>query len=151
MKPRIAVFPGSFDPVTLGHVDIVERAANLFDEVIVAIGENSAKNSLYSLEQRLDWLEKTFASFPNVKATTFSGLTMDFCKKNGSEFLIRGLRSTSDFGYERSIAQMNFQLSGVDTYFLISRPEYTHISSSIVRDLIKNGGDASSLLPEEIR
>lgn len=151
MKPLIAVFPGSFDPVTLGHVDIVERAATLFDEVIVAIGENSSKSSLYSLEQRLEWLQMTFEKYPNVKSTTFSGLTMDFCKQQGADFLIRGLRSTSDFGYERSIAQMNFQLSGVDTYFLISRPEYTHISSSIVRDLIKNGGNASTLLPEEIR
>ncbi|MEM8526803.1 MAG: pantetheine-phosphate adenylyltransferase [Bacteroidota bacterium] len=148
---KIAVFPGSFDPITSGHVDLVRRALPLFDEVIIAIGINSQKKYLFSLEQRMAWLEKVFADEPKVKVGSFQRLTAHYCKEIGAKYLIRGLRNASDFDYEKTISQLNHIVGeGIETIFLISQPEYSHISSTIVREIIKGGGDASMFLPQEI-
>lgn len=147
---RIAVFPGSFDPITRGHVDILNRAVPLFDEIIIAIGENSQKKTLYSLEQRKAWIEAVFSNESKVRVDSYHGLTVHYCKEKNADFLIRGLRNSSDFDYEKTISQLNFMVGEIETVFLISRPEYSHISSTIVREIIKGKGDASKLLPEEI-
>jgi pantetheine-phosphate adenylyltransferase len=149
---KIAVFPGSFDPITIGHVDLVNRALPLFDEIIVAIGLNSQKKSLFDLEQRVNWLEAVFAEESKVHVDYFENLTADYCQKIGAGYLLRGLRNASDFDYEKTISQLNFIIGhGLETIFLISRPAYSHISSTIVREIIKGGGDASPFLPEEVR
>ncbi len=148
---RIAVFPGSFDPITAGHVEIVRRALPLFDEVVVAIGHNTQKSYLFSLEQRLEWLRRVFAHEPKVRVDCFENLTAHYCIRIGARFLIRGLRNASDFDYEKTISQLNHIVGqGVDTIFLISRPGYSHISSTIVREIIRGGGDASPFLPAEV-
>lgn len=148
---KIAVFPGSFDPITSGHVDLVRRALPLFDEVIIAIGINSQKKYLFSLEQRMAWLEKVFENEPKVKVGSFKRLTAHYCKEIGAKYLLRGLRNASDFDYEKTISQLNHIVGeGIETIFLISQPEYSHISSTIVREIIKGGGDASVFLPKEI-
>ena len=144
---KIAVFPGSFDPITLGHLDIIKRALPLFDEIIVAIGTNAAKKYMWTLEERKEKLEKVFSNYPNISIATYTGLTANFCKKNKAQFILRGLRNTSDFTYEQTIAQANEKVNGVDSVFLICSPEYSHISSSIVRDIARNDGDYSSLIP----
>lgn len=145
---KIAVFPGSFDPITTGHFDLVERAIPLFDEIVVAIGVNSQKKYLFSLEQRLAWLREVFAPFPTVKVDTFDGLTAHYCNQIGARYLLRGLRNASDFDYEKTISQLNNIVGqGIETVFLISQPAYSHISSTIVREIIKGGGDASPFLP----
>ena len=143
------VFAGSFDPITRGHYDMVERASALFDEVIVALGANSSKQTYFSKEDRLLQLKRVFSSFPKVTVSEYSGLTVDFAKSMGANFLLRGLRNGTDFNYEQSIAQMNFQISGIDTYFLLTQPHLSHISSSVVRDLLKHGRDCSDLLPPQ--
>ena len=143
------VFAGSFDPITRGHYDMVERAGALFDEVIVALGANSSKQTYFSKEDRLLQLKQVFSSFPKVTVAEYSGLTVDFAKSRGANFLLRGLRNGTDFNYEQSIAQMNFQISGIDTYFLLTQPHLSHISSSVVRDLLKHGRDCSDLLPPQ--
>ncbi len=149
---KIAVFPGSFDPITTGHVDLVRRALPLFDEIIVAIGVNSQKKTLFSLEQRLQWLDAVFADEPKVRTDYFTGLTAYFCEKAGSKYLLRGLRNASDFDYEKTISQLNHIVGhGIETVFLISQPEYSHISSTIVREIIRGGGDAASFIPPEIK
>jgi len=145
---RRAVFPGSFDPITLGHVDIIERALPLFDEIIIAIGVNAAKKYMFSLEQRLDFIRKTFENQPKVVVKTYSGLTVRFCKDENANFILRGLRNTTDFTYEQPIAQTNAAMSGIESIFLISSPSVSHISSSIVRDVLRNDGDISSLVPK---
>lgn len=148
---RIAVFPGSFDPITLGHADLIKRASTLFDKIIVAVGLNAQKKNLFTLDQRIDWLNKVFYNDDNVFVDSYEGLTVNFCKSQNSKFIIRGLRSSTDFEYEKQISQLNNIIGeGVETVFLISKPEYSHISSSIVREIIKNKGDATALLPEEI-
>ncbi|MEN0047660.1 MAG: pantetheine-phosphate adenylyltransferase [Bacteroidota bacterium] len=148
---KIAVFPGSFDPITSGHVDLVRRSLPLFDEVIVAIGINSQKKYLFSLEQRMAWLEKVFENEPKVKVGSFQRLTAHYCKEIGAKYLLRGLRNASDFDYEKTISQLNHIVGeGIETIFLISQPEYSHISSTIVREIIKGGGDASVFLPKAI-
>ncbi|EDM42986.1 pantetheine-phosphate adenylyltransferase (phosphopantetheine adenylyltransferase) [unidentified eubacterium SCB49] len=144
---KIAVFPGSFDPITLGHMDIIKRAIPLFDEIIVAIGTNAAKKYMWSLEERMDKLEKAFSSYPTVTVSDYNGLTAEFCKKNNAQFILRGLRNTTDFTYEQTIAQANEKVNEVDSVFLICSPEYAFISSSIVRDIARNNGDYSSLIP----
>lgn len=144
-----AVFPGSFDPVTLGHLDVVKRNLKLFDEIVVAIGVNADKKYLFTLDQRVAFLEKTFEDFPTVKIMTYQGLTVDFCKKISAEFLIRGLRNTADFEYEKSVAQANYKLAGIESVFVFSAPEIAYISSSIVRDVIRNNGDYSAMVPEK--
>ena len=146
------VFPGSFDPITAGHVDLVKRAIPLFDKIIVAIGINTQKKYLFSLEQRQAWLEDVFKNDPKVQIDTFENLTADYCKKVKAAWILRGLRNASDFDYEKTISQLNFIVGkGVETIFLISQPEFSHISSTIVREIIKGGGDASPFLPKEIK
>lgn len=148
---NIAVFPGSFDPITTGHVDLVKRAIPLFDKIIVAIGVNSQKKSLFSLDQRLEWLEIVFAKEESVSVANFEGLTVNFCEKQNANFLLRGLRYASDFDYEKTISQLNRTIgNNIETVFLISLPQYSHISSTIVREIIKGNGDASHFVPKEI-
>ncbi len=148
---RIAVFPGSFDPITKGHIDLVERACALFDKVIVAVGINSQKKYLYTLEQRLSWLQKVFESNDKVVVDHFEGLTVNYCKKVDAHFLLRGLRNASDFDYEKTISQLNTIIGDdLETVFLISQPAYSHISSTIVREIIKGKGDVSAFVPESI-
>lgn len=148
---RKAVFPGSFDPITIGHLEIIKRGLPLFDEIVVAVGVNSQKKSLFSLNQRIEWLEKVFADEPKISIDSFEGLTVHFCKKIGARYLVRGLRNSSDFDYEKTISQLN-QIVGdrIETLFFISQPAYSHISSTIVREIIKGGGDASPFLPDPI-
>lgn len=148
---RIAVFPGSFDPITVGHVSIVMRALPLFDRIVVAMGENTSKRYMFPLEQRLDWLKKTFADTPNVEAISFQGLTADLCAKLGAQYIVRGLRNSTDHGHERSIALMNHALRGVETIFLPALPEHAHISSTIVRELMANKADVSAFVPAAVR
>ena len=148
---KIAVFPGSFDPITIGHVDLVKRALPLFDKIVVAIGVNSQKKYLFDLDQRIKWLEKVFADDDRIEVGSFEGLTVDFCKDIGARYLLRGLRNASDFDYEKTISQLNHIIGNqVETVFLISRPEYSHISSTIVREIIRGGGDIRPFLPSEI-
>ncbi|MBP8823673.1 MAG: pantetheine-phosphate adenylyltransferase [Flavobacteriales bacterium] len=149
--PRIAVFPGSFDPVTTGHVSIVERALPLFDRLVVAIGVNNSKRYMFPLEQRLDWLRKSFQGEPNVEAISFEGLTADLCLRLGARYIVRGLRNSTDHGAERSIALMNHALRGVETVFLPALPEHAHISSTIVRELMANKADVSAFVPAAVR
>ena len=145
---KIAVFPGSFDPITTGHFDIVQRAMPLFDKIVIAIGVNSQKKYLFSLEQRTAWLEAVFADYPNVEVATFDGLTAHYCNKIGADYLLRGLRNASDFDYEKTISQLNNIVGqGIETVFWISQPAYSYISSTIVREIIKGGGDARPFLP----
>ncbi|MBK9761135.1 MAG: pantetheine-phosphate adenylyltransferase [Flavobacteriales bacterium] len=151
MSERIAVFPGSFDPITIGHVSIVERALPLFDRIIMAVGVNSTKKYMFSLEQRLAWLNASFAGHKQVDVITYEGLTADLCKKMHAHFIVRGLRNSTDHGNERSIALMNRALCGVETIFLPSLPEHAHISSTIVRELIANKADVSAFVPGAVR
>ncbi|MBK8848405.1 MAG: pantetheine-phosphate adenylyltransferase [Bacteroidetes bacterium] len=144
---RIAVFPGSFDPITIGHQDIIERASTLFDKMIVGIGTNANKQHMFTLEQRVSWIEKTFEANSNISVAAYSGLTIDFCKKNNANYLVRGLRSFTDFEYESAIAQMNHKMSPViETIFMLTKPEYDAIASTIVRDIIRNGGEVKQFL-----
>ena len=146
---RIAVFPGSFDPITKGHEDIILRAVPLFDQIIVAIGTNSSKKYYFDLEKRLEMIRYTFRNEPNIKVETYKGLTMDYCKQVNATHLLRGLRTSADFEFERSIAHVNQTLNpDLDTVFLLSLQEYSAINSTIVRDILFNGGDASRFVPE---
>lgn len=148
---KVAVFPGSFDPITVGHLALVKRALPLFDKIIVAIGENSQKKYLFSLDQRIAWLKAVFADEPKVEVDFFENLTAHYCQKIGAKYLLRGLRNASDFDYEKTISQMNAIVgNGIETIFLISEPEHSHISSTIVREVIKWGGDASAFIPAAI-
>lgn len=148
---KACVFPGSFDPITVGHVDLVRRALPLFDQIIIAIGINSQKQTLFSLEQRTDWIKNIFSDEPKISVDTFEKLTANYCKKKNAHWILRGLRSSADFDYEKTISQLNFIVgNGVETFFLISQPQYSHISSTIVREIIKGGGDASPFLPASI-
>jgi pantetheine-phosphate adenylyltransferase len=148
---NIAVFPGSFDPITLGHIDLVKRSIPIFDKIYVAVGINSQKKTLFTLEKRMAWLEKEFEGINSVEVGSFEGLTVNYCAKVGAQYLIRGLRNASDFDYEKTISQLN-QIIGdnIETIFLISKPEYSHISSTIVREIIKGQGDISSFVPKHI-
>jgi len=150
--PRIALFPGSFDPITLGHVNIVERALPLFDEVILAVGENSEKRYLFPLEQRMAWMRETFANEPKVNVVSYSGLTVDFAIEQGANFLLRGLRNPADFEFEKAIAQANREMKPeLETVFLLTSARWAFISSSIVRDVIKNKGDYSRFVPAAVK
>ena len=144
---KIAVFPGSFDPITLGRVDVINRALPLFDTIIIAIGSNAAKNHMWSLEQRKAAIESLFENNDAIKVATYQGLTASFCKSEGAQFILRGLRNSTDFEYEQTIAQANDKINGIDSVFIISSPAYGFISSSIVRDIARNGGDYSKLVP----
>lgn len=148
---RKAVFPGSFDPITLGHVDIIERALPLFDEIILAIGINSDKKYMFTLEERLHFLEKTFENEPKIRVMTYKGLTVDFCKEQEAPFILRGLRNGMDLEFEKAIAQTNYKMAGIESLFLITSSGKSHLSSTIVRDVIRNGGDYSFMVPEAVK
>lgn len=149
---RIALFPGSFDPITLGHVDIIERAVPLFDEIKIAVGTNSAKNYLFSLEQRVQWIEQTFAHEPKVSVITYEGLTVDFAREQGVQFLLRGLRNPADFEFEKAIAQANREMvPDLETVFLLTSARYAYISSSIVREVYHHSGDFQKFVPATVQ
>lgn len=150
---RIAVFPGSFDPITIGHFDIIERAVPLFDKIIVAIGQNSQKNYMFSLEQRKKWIEDSLKKFSNVEVDIYEGLTVDYCKKVGASFILRGLRNPADFEFEKAIAHTNRAIAqqDIETVFLLTSSGKAYISSSIVRDVLRNGGNYEILVPKEVR
>ena len=149
---KIAVFPGSFDPVTIGHESIVLRAVPLFDKIIVAVGVNADKTGFFPVEKRVEWLENVFADHPSVEVKTYEGLTVDFCKAHHIGFILRGLRTSADFEFERSIGQVNKQLyPDIETIFLLTTPEHTALNSSIVRDIIRNNGDASPFVPKQVK
>ena len=145
-----AVFPGSFDPITLWHYDIIQRGLSLFDQLVVAIGENSEKGYRFSLEQRLAFLQKAFGDEPRIEITTYSGLTVDFCKSIDAQFILRGLRNPADFEFEKAIAHTNRTLSKIETVFLLTASDKAFISSSIVRDVLKHNGDISALVPQPV-
>tara|TARA_B100001029_G_scaffold162093_1_gene151270 strand:- start:384 stop:836 length:453 start_codon:yes stop_codon:yes gene_type:complete len=146
-----AIFPGSFDPITLGHVDIIKRATNIFDEIIVAIGINNEKKYLFRDDVRIKFIEDTFIKEPKIKVKKYNGLTINFCKKNNIDTILRGVRNPSDFEFEKAIADTNYKLSGVETVFLITNPEFSYISSSIVREIIENNGNYKKLVPKTVR
>lgn len=149
---RTAVFPGSFDPITLGHYDIITRASTLFDKVVVAVGENANKKYMFPLEKRIQWIRDTFASHTNIEADTYSGLTVNYCREIGADFILRGLRNPADFEFEKAIAQTNRKLEGtVETVFLLTASGYSSISSSIVRDVVRHKGDYRAFVPKEVR
>lgn len=148
---KIAMFPGSFDPITLGHVDIVKRALPLFDEIVIAIGANTQKKYLFPLEQRMDWIRRVFKKEPKVSVETYTGLTINYCKQRGIKYIIRGIRSSADFEYEKTIAQLNnMMMPELDTFLILSSPELSAISSTIVREIIIGNGDTSKFLPKEV-
>jgi pantetheine-phosphate adenylyltransferase len=148
---KTAVFPGSFDPITLGHVDIINRGLPLFDQVILAIGTNSDKKYMFSLEERVRFLEETYKDEPKIKVMTYKGMTVDFCREQNAEFILRGLRNAIDLEFEKSIGQTNFKISGVETLFFITSSGKSHISSTVVRDVIRNGGDYHFMVPDAVR
>jgi pantetheine-phosphate adenylyltransferase len=148
---KIAVFPGSFDPITIGHVDIVKRSIPLFDKIIVAIGVNTQKKYLFSLEKRTEWIKEVFKDNPTIEVSSYSGLTINYCKEIGAQYLLRGIRSASDFEYEKTIAHLNHTMeSEIETILMLSPPEYSSISSTIVREIILGKGDVSKFVPIEI-
>lgn len=148
---RKAIFPGSFDPITLGHYDIIKRALPLFDEIVVAIGINAEKKYMFSLEDRKKFIEASFKDEAKVSVVTYEGLTIDLCHKLDAKFILRGLRNPADFEFEKAIAHTNRQLSDIETVFLLTSIDTSHISSSIVRDVIRNGGDYTILVPESVK
>lgn len=148
---KIAIFPGSFDPITIGHVDIVKRSIPLFDKIIVAIGVNTQKKYLFSLEQRTEWIKDVFKEYPTIEVSSYNGLTINYCKEIGAQYLLRGIRSASDFEYEKTIAHLNHTMeSQIETILMLSPPEYSSISSTIVREIILGKGDVSKFVPKEI-
>jgi len=148
---RRALFPGSFDPLTLGHYDIIKRGVHLFDEIIVAIGINAEKKYMFSLDERKQFIEVAFKDQPKVKITTYQGMTVDFCKEVKAGFILRGLRNPADFEFEKAIAHTNRKLSKIETVFLLTAANTSHISSSIVRDVIRNKGNYKLLVPESVK
>ena len=146
-----AIFPGSFDPLTLGHYDIIKRGITLFDEIIVAIGVNSDKKYMFSLEERKAFIEMAFKDEPGISVVTYKGLTVDFCKEVNAEFILRGLRNPADFEFEKAIAHTNRSLSEIETVFLLTSASTSYIASSIVRDVIRNNGDYTKLVPDSVR
>ncbi|OFY59814.1 MAG: pantetheine-phosphate adenylyltransferase [Bacteroidetes bacterium RBG_19FT_COMBO_42_10] len=148
---KIAVFPGSFDPFTIGHEAIVKRALSLFDEIIIAVGANALKKSYYSLTTRKEMIAQVFRNEPRVKVDHYEGLTVDYCREHGAKYILRGLRTAADFEFERAIAQVNREMAqNVESVFLLTVPEHTHVNSTIIRDIIRSGGDASKFVPASI-
>jgi pantetheine-phosphate adenylyltransferase len=149
---RIALFPGSFDPITIGHVDVITRALDLFDKIIIGVGNNNTKSYMFPLNDRVQWIQDSFADFPQVTVEAYNGLTVDYCKKVNARYILRGLRTSADFEFERSIAQMNHYLErGIETVFILSSPQYTPVSSTIVRDIIRHGGNATPFVADGVR
>jgi pantetheine-phosphate adenylyltransferase len=149
---RICLFPGTFDPITLGHVDIIHRAVALFDKLVIGIGINSSKQPMFSVEQRTGWIQEIFRNEPRIEVASYEGLTVDFCNKIEAKFILRGIRYVSDFEYEKAIADMNRMLvPDIETIFLTCAPLYSTISSTLVRDVIRNGGNSRMFLPEEVK
>lgn len=151
---KVAVFPGSFDPITLGHYDIIERASRLFDKIIIAIGQNSQKKYMFSLEKRKEFIRNSFRHFPNVEIDSFDGLTIEYCRKKNVNFIIRGLRNPADFEFEKAIAHVNRTLTlenKIETIFLLTSSSKSFISSSIVREIISYGGDYTLFVPDAVR
>ncbi|MDG1028446.1 MAG: pantetheine-phosphate adenylyltransferase [Bacteroidetes bacterium] len=146
-----AVFPGSFDPITLGHLDIIQRSIPLFDEIIIGVGTNSEKKYMFPLDKRMDFIKNTFAEFKSISVTQYEGLTIEFCKKVQADFIIRGLRNPADFEFEKAIAHTNRKMSGIETVFLLTAAKTSFISSSIVREIISNQGDYTQLVPATVR
>jgi pantetheine-phosphate adenylyltransferase len=151
IKMRKAIFPGSFDPITLGHEDIIRRGITLFDEIVIAIGINAEKKYMFSLEERKKFLEETFKDEPKVSIITYEGLTIDLCKKIKANFILRGLRNPADFEFEKAIAHTNRRMSKIETVFLLTAAKTSYISSSIVRDVIRNNGEYELLVPDAVR
>ena len=151
MTEKIAVFPGSFDPITLGHYDLIKRSIPLFDKIIVAIGVNAEKKYMFSLEDRKRFIEESFADEPTISVLTYEGLTIDLCKKMKAKFILRGLRNPADFEFEKAIAHTNRKLSKIETVFLLTAANTSYISSSIVRDVLRNGGEYELLVPPAVR
>lgn len=152
MKQRTAVFPGSFDPFTIGHESVVRRALAIFDKVIIAVGYNSTKKGFFPLEKRIEWIGNVFQGQSEVEVTWFSGLTVDFCREKNASFILRGLRTAADFEFERAIGQVNKAMdNNLESVFLLTSAEHTPINSTIVRDIIRHGGDASRFVPEGVR
>ena len=148
---KIAIFPGSFDPITVGHVDIVNRALPLFDRIIIAIGVNTQKKYLYSLEQRMHWLQETFGSEKKIEIASYEGLTINFCKEKNADYILRGIRSAADFEYEKTIAHLNNAMyETIETILILSKPELSSISSTIVREITKGNGDVSKFVPKVV-
>lgn len=148
---KIAVFPGSFDPITRGHESIIKRAIPLFDELFIAVGINSEKKTFFTVQQRTEWIKTVFEDFKQVKVINYQGLTIDLCKQLQANYILRGLRTSADFEFERSIGQVNKKLyPEIETVFLLTDPEYTSLNSSIVRDILRHGGDAGQFVPESI-
>jgi pantetheine-phosphate adenylyltransferase len=148
---KVAIFPGSFDPFTIGHESVVRRAMKLFDKIIIMVGFNTNKQSYFPLEKRLKWIKEIFDEDDNIAVETYDGLTVDFCKKVGAKYILRGLRTAADFEFERAIAQVNKQMyPDIETVFLLTIPEHTPVNSTIVRDIIMHGGDASRFLPRRL-
>jgi len=148
---KIAIFPGSFDPITTGHVDIVKRAIPLFDKIIIAIGINSQKQSLYTLEQRMEWIKRVFEDYKTVSIESYNGLTVNFCNEKNAKYILRGIRSASDFDYEKTIAHLNNAMfPDIETILILAKPELSSISSTIVREIIRGKGKVSKFVPKEI-
>ncbi len=148
---RICLFPGTFDPVTLGHTDIIDRALPLFDKLVIGIGRNVNKKPMFSEGERLEWLKEIYKHEPRVDALVYEGLTVDCCRQVGANFILRGIRYVNDFEYEKAIADMNRSLEGnIETIFLTCLPQYTSVASTLVRDVISNGGDVSKFLPDPV-
>lgn len=150
MKSRRAVAPGSFDPITLGHLDVIERASTKFDEVIVAVLVNSTKAGLFSVEERIELIKKSVAHLGNVSVDSWSGLLADYCTERDISAIVKGLRAVSDFDYELQMSQMNLKLKGIETFFMATKPDYSFLSSSLVKEIAKYGGDVSSLVPSQV-
>lgn len=149
---RVALFPGSFDPITIGHVDVITRSLDLFDKIIIGVGNNTTKSYMFPLQDRVQWIRNSFSDYPQVTVESYNGLTIEFCKKIQARYILRGLRSSADFEFERSIAQMNHYLErSIETVFILSSPQYTPVSSTIVRDIIRHGGDASPFVADGVR
>ena len=151
MSKKIALFPGSFDPFTIGHESVINRALPLFDEIIIAIGANTKKQAYFSMETRIGMIQEVFKNQPEIRVAGYSGLTVEFCRKCGAQYMLRGLRTSADFEYEWAIAQVNKAMfPELESVFILTLPEHTHINSSIIRDVISYHGDASQFVPEAI-
>ncbi len=152
MEKRIALFPGSFDPITLGHYDIIQRAVPLFDKIVIGIGTNVSKKYMFTIEQRVQFIKDAFKDFETIEVTPYEGLTVDFCDEIGAQFILRGLRNPADFEFEKAIAHANRKMNNkIEMVFLLTSSGKSYISSSIVRDIMKNGGDYSSFVPDSVK